>query len=403
MARFLMIAYTTYSQDGRVKRHAEALAERGDHIDVICLGNGDESVSNGVNIVGLGMRRYRGSSKSAYLGSYLRFFRMAATEALKRSLKTRYDVVIVCTMPDAVIVCALLPKFLGSKIVLDVHDTMPELYRDKFGGARGAIGARLLMLEERMSAWWADRVLAVHDLHRERLEQAGVPAHKIRVVTNSPDPRIFVPGTNRAARDPRKRGDFTLVCHGTITHRMGLDLAIRAVDSLRERIPELRLRVVGGGDYFSEAQDLVERLGLSSYVEFIAGVPVEQLPGLLVDAHAGLVPNHPSSATHLMLPVKLLDYATLRIPVIASRLRTVEHYFADDAVEYFIPGDVADLARAIERLYRDPALRARRVEAALKALERLGWQNQTNQYYSAIDSLLSPEKIPGEKNWREAI
>lgn len=398
-----MIAYTIYSQDGRVKRHAEALAERGDHIDVICLDNGDAPVCNGVNLVGLAMRRYRGSSKSAYLGSYLRFFRMASNEALKRSLKTRYDVVIVCTMPDAVVVCALLPRLLGSKVVLDVHDTMPELYRDKFGGARGAIGARFLMLEERMSAWWADRVLAVHDLHRERLEQAGVPAHKIRVVTNSPDPRIYIPAANGPVRDSRERRDFLLVCHGTVTQRMGLDLAIRAVDSLRVRIPGLRLRVVGAGDYFADAQRLVERLGLGKHVEFIAAVPVEQLPGLLVVADAGLVPYRPSSATHLMLPVKLLDYAALRIPAISSRLRTVEHYFTDEAVEYFIPGDEADLAHAIERLYRDPALRARRVEAALRALASVSWQNQRDQYYDAIDSLLSAEKLPDEKDWREAI
>ena len=187
MARFLMIAYTTYMHDGRVKRHAEALAERGDDLDVICLATAEPSVTNGVNVIGLQMPRYRGSSKTAYLRSYIRFFAMASVKAVRLSLKERYDVVIVCTMPDAVIVCAILPKFLGSKVVLDIHDTMPELYRDKFGGTRGAAGARLLMLEERISSWWADSVLAVHDLHSERLQRAGVPARKIHVVACNSD------------------------------------------------------------------------------------------------------------------------------------------------------------------------------------------------------------------------
>ena len=80
-----------------------------------------------------------------------------------------------------------------------------------------------LMLEERASSWWADRVLAVHDLHRDRLQQAGVPSGKIHVVMNSPDTRIF---------DLHKNGDappnqFTLICHGTVTQRLGLDLAPR--------------------------------------------------------------------------------------------------------------------------------------------------------------------------------
>ncbi len=385
MARFLMIAYTTYMHDGRVKRHAEALAERGDHVDVICLATGQQPITNGVNVIGLPMSRYRGASKSAYLRSYTRFFSMAAQRAARMSLKQRYDVVIVCTMPDAVIVCAILPKFLGSKVVLDVHDTMPELYRDKFGGTRGAAGAKLLMLEERVSSWWADRVLAVHDLHRDRLQKAGVPAGKIHVVMNSPDTRIF---------DLHKNGDsppnqFTLICHGTVTQRLGLDLAISAVAALRPEIPELRLKVIGEGDRLAESRALVDRLGLAARVEFMDLVPVEKLPALLVKADVGLVPYRPSSATHLMLPVKLLDYATLGIPVIAARLRTVEYYFGDGAVELFEPGNVADLVRAIRLLYNNPDLRERLVDRARNSLDALNWQNQRSEYYRAIDSLLT--------------
>jgi glycosyltransferase involved in cell wall biosynthesis len=90
-----------------------------------------------------------------------------------------------------------------------------------------------------------------------------------------------------------------------------------------------------------------------------------------------------------MLPVKLLDYATLGVPVIAARLRTVEHYFGDGAVELFEPGDVADLVRAIRLLYHDPDLRERLAEGARNALDALNWQNQRSEYYRAIDSLLT--------------
>jgi glycosyltransferase involved in cell wall biosynthesis len=385
MARFLMIAYTTYMHDGRVKRHAEALAERGDHVDVICLATEAQPITNGVNVIGLEMPRYRGESKSAYLRSYTRFFAMAAQRALTMSLKERYDAVIVCTMPDAVVVCAILPKLLGSKVVLDVHDTMPELFHDKFGGARGAAGAKLLMLEERISSWWADRVLAVHDLHRDRLQQAGVAAKKIHVVMNSPDTRIF----NLHKNGDSPPNEFTLMCHGTVTQRLGLDIAISAVASLRSEIPELRLKVIGEGDRLAEARTLVDKFGMHNRVSFMDLVPVEKLPSLLVKADVGLVPYRPSSATHLMLPVKLLDYATLGIPVIAARLRTVEHYFGDGAVELFEPANVADLARAIRRLYQYPNLRAQLVERARQALDALNWQNQRTEYYRAIDSLLT--------------
>jgi hypothetical protein len=89
VARFLMIAHTTYMHDGRVKRHAEAFAERDDHVDVICLGSEEQPITNGVNVIGLPMPRYRGSSKFAYLRSYARFFAMAAQQAARMSLNKR--------------------------------------------------------------------------------------------------------------------------------------------------------------------------------------------------------------------------------------------------------------------------------------------------------------------------
>jgi glycosyltransferase involved in cell wall biosynthesis len=384
VARVLIIAYTNYFHDGRVKRHAEALVERGDQVDVICLDTSNKGQLNGVNVIGLKMPRYRGLSRTAYIRSYVRFFALASIEAMRLSRPVRYDIVIVCTMPDAAVVCAIGPKLLGSKIVLDVHDTMPELYQDKFGGRRGAIGARLLMAEERVSASLADSVFAVHDLHRERLAQAGISPEKIKVVMNLPDPRIFAPHPNGQAPNE----GFIIVCHGTVTHRLGLDVALQATHLLRKRIPCVRLMVIGSGDHLGASQRLAGTLDLDGHVNFLPPVPIEQLPTALNGASVGVVPNLASSATHLMLPVKLLEYATLGIPVVAARLRTIQHYFDDGAVSFFVPGDPLDLADALEKLYRKPERRTELIKNAKEIANRLSWANQRRQYYEAIDSLL---------------
>jgi glycosyltransferase involved in cell wall biosynthesis len=184
LSHFLIVAYTHYMYDGRVRRNAEALAERGDTVDVVCLASTDPYSKERVNVIGLEIPRYRGSSRTSYARSYLSFFSRAASLALRLGRKRRYDVIIVCTMPDAAVLCALPCRLLGSKILLDVHDTMPELYLDKFGGSRGKFGARLLMIEERLCAALADRILAVHEPHADRLMSAGVSRTKISVVTN---------------------------------------------------------------------------------------------------------------------------------------------------------------------------------------------------------------------------
>ncbi|HEY2523547.1 MAG TPA: glycosyltransferase family 4 protein [Candidatus Binataceae bacterium] len=385
MARFLVIAYTTYVHDGRVKRHAEALAERGDHVDVLCLDSGHNGTIRGVNVIGLKMPRYRGASRSSYMRSYLRFFAKASWAVTRLSLAERYDVAIVCTMPDAAVLCALPARLRGSRIVLDIHDTMPELYQEKFGGRRGAVGARLLMLGERTSAGCADTVLAVHALHRARLIRAGIPERKIRTVMNAPNPALF----SAAPAAPRRaNGQFVLACHGTLTHRLGLDIAIEAIALARTQVSGLRLMVIGGGDHLDTARRLVARRRLEGCVRFINQVPIDELPSLLAEADVGMVPNRASNATHLMLPVKLLDYTALGVPTIAARLRTIEHYFGERAVRFFEPGDRDDLAAAIVELYRDPARRAELARNARRAAERIGWPVQRAEYYRAVDALL---------------
>src|SRR5215472_431964 len=95
MARLLVIAYTTYTRDARVKRHAEALVARGDAVDVISLAPDQTANFNGVNLLALAMPRYRGSEKTGYMSAYLTFFLRASLLAAKLSLKHRYDLVIV--------------------------------------------------------------------------------------------------------------------------------------------------------------------------------------------------------------------------------------------------------------------------------------------------------------------
>ncbi len=385
MLRILMIAYTTFSRDARVKRHAEALAARGDHVDAICLEEPCPSLADRVNLFGIPTARYRGGSRGRYLGSYAAFFSRAAARALKLSRSSFYDVAIVCTLPDLAIISALPLRALRTRLVLDMHDTMPELYRDKFPGWRGELGARILTICERVSASLADRAIAVHKLHAERLMVAGISPQKIRVVLNSPDTAIF----KRRDADRLRANSFNLVYHGTATRRLGLETAVEALAILRRSAQAPHLTILGEGDNLNELQALARALGVDSSVTFKKTVPLELLPAELASATIGLVPYRASGAAHLMLPVKLLEYAALGIPVICARLRTVQHYFGEGAVEYFEPGDANGLADAIQRLRADPLRRMEIADRAWRISVDLGWEEQRGRLFEAVDSVLA--------------
>ncbi len=109
---------------------------------------------------------------------------------------------------------------------------------------------------------------------------------------------------------------------------------------------------------------------------------------LLKEADAGLVPNRPSGATRLMLPVKNAGYATLGIPIIAAPLRRVEYYFGEKAVSFFEADRAERLAETIENLY----VSCER-GSATQVVQAMNWHKQRERYFDAIDSSIRPNEI----------
>ena len=377
--RALILGYLTYRGDARVKRQVKTLAAAGYAVDVICLAEDMGEVRGGANLIGIKVPHYRGRSRLRYMLAYATFFLKATWTAARLTARHHYDVAIVCNMPDFIVVCALGPKLGGAQIVLDVHDPLPELYRVKFGRPAGCLGERLLMLEERTSACFADRVLATHDLHLRRLARAGIPPGKLRVVLNAPNPELFP-----YSQSPLRRSEgFRLVYHGTISARLGIDVAIRAMHQLRGRVPGIELLLIGKGEALEDCKELSRALDLDGIVRFEAPVPVEKIAPILHACSVGLVPNRDNAATQIMLPVKLMEYAMLGVPAVAARLDPITQYFDGRAVEFFEAENPNDLAAAIMRLYKDPARCARIAAQANRVAVKLSGR-WTETYLEAI-------------------
>ena len=379
-----MIAYTDYAVDARVRREAETLAANGFRVRCLTAQRGDTPdafVLNGVEVQELDVPKYRGKSTRAYVASYMRFVMRASTACLRLLIKGNLDVVHAHNIPDFLVLAGLLPRLVGRKVVLDVHDSVPETFATKFSG--GLLLRKMLILEERLSARVADRVICVNAPQRDTLVARGIPEEKTFVSMNVPDPTIFggVAAERAVVTTPMDATrEFNLVYHGTMAKRLGVDLIIRAVAQLRTRLPRLRLNLWGSGDDLGEFQTLVRGLGAQDLVRFKPeGYPLSELADHLRTMDLGIVGNRRNDACELMLPVKLVEYVSLGIPAIAPRLRTIEYYFSDDMVTYYEPEDVGSLADAIERLAQAPAARDRQVAQARTFLTEHGWERQGNE------------------------
>ena len=383
-----MIAYTDYVGDARVRREAETLCANDFNVVCLALKNGGQPRSfnvDGVEVRELGVSKYRGKSTAAYLASYLRFLAAASTSCIQLLLKGELDVIHVHNVPDFLVIAGLVPRLAGRKVVLDVHDSVPETFAAKFSNA--PVAQKLLRLEERLSALVAHKVICVNDPQRATLVARGIPAGKTFVSMNVPDPRIFDTSSNGChVSEP---GRLNLVYHGTMAERLGVDLLIRAVAQVKDRVPGTRLHLWGHGDDLASFQRLAQELALEDQVLFNAkGVPLKDLPRQLASMDVGAVGNRRSAACDLMLPVKLLEYVALGIPAVVPRLRTIQHYFSDDMVAYYEPESVESLAEAILRLHANPQARRDQAARARGFLANHGWERQGAELVTMYQQLL---------------
>src|SRR4029077_11494425 len=145
----------------------------------------------------------------------------------------------------------------------------------------------------------------------------------ISVLMNLPNVELFRPVTV-----DKKSDRFRIVYHGTVAHRLGIDLIVQAMARVADCIPA-ELWIYGAGDYLPEALELSSKLGLEENVHFSRSFfPVEQIPQMVCGMDLGIIGNRRNLAcSKYMLPVKLLEYVYLGVPVIAPRLEVISRYF----------------------------------------------------------------------------
>jgi glycosyltransferase involved in cell wall biosynthesis len=387
--RVCHLAYTFYEFDNRVMRYVRTLKERGDEVDVVALrqaGSPWRASENGVRFYRIQRRARNEKSAAAYLLKLVwfcikSFFVIAALHA-----RRRYDVVHVHNIPDFLVFSALLPKLTGARVVLDIHDIVPELYAGKFGDASGSKMFRSLVAVEQASCRFADHVIVANDIWHERLIARGVAAAKCTSFVNYPDLRVF----KRAPERPRG-GDkrFVVLYPGTLNRHQGLDLAIRAFASLKPRMPDAEFHIYGQGPALPELIQLARDSGVKDSVIFKPSVGVAQIATIMAAATVGVVPKRADGFGNEAFSTKIFEFMACGVPVICSRTRIDQYYFNDQLVNFFEPGNWNDLAEKLLRVYRQPGEQFERVRAAEAFARSQSWEVRSADYRSLVDSLVA--------------
>lgn len=392
--RICMIKHTVYPVgEPRVQRAAEAAVSRGYAVEVLCLkGPGEEPLETigGIDVLRLPVAHERGAGVLRMLLEYLRFLSRVSVILTRCSFpQRRYDIVHLHAPPEFLIAACLVPRLLGTKVILDNHDPSPLLFAARFADRRAR--RRIVPVLTRLERWayrQADHVLAVHEPLRREVLAAGISGDRVTAILNSPDETVLARA--RVAHSVREDTAPTdVVYHGTITRWYGVEGLVEALEALHRRGERVRALILGAGDELASVRSRVADAGLEEFIRFSGRYePLEVTLGRIAGARCGVVPNPDGPLNRFMLSNKLMEYVALGIPVVATRLATVAAHFSEEEITFVEPGDPAGMADGIHWVLNHPEAAGQKTQRAAERLREYSWSTQREALLSVYAGLV---------------
>lgn len=357
--RMAVVSFSAFPGDPRPRRAAEAFAEAGMSVEVICLKESEDAKKDtfkGIRIDRIEIAKSR-NSKFGYVFQYCLFILIVFVMLTLRFPIRRYDVIHIHNMPDVLVFAALIPKLFGTKVILDLHDPMPELMMTIFNTRKESWAVRLMAFLEKQSITFADMVLTVNRTCEELFALRSGGASKISVVMNTPNEQIFrySPVKLDDAAVSRIGKPFVIMYHGTLVERNGLDLAVEALAQVRQSVPEAELRVYGPRTlYLDDVLHSLSAKGLEEAVVYLGPRTLEELAQAIAQCDVGVIPNKRSMFTEINTPTRIFEYLALGKPVVAPRANGIEAYFDKDSLVLFELGNANDLAMKLSWVATHP-------------------------------------------------
>lgn len=388
--KILMVVYNYFPQDARPRREAEALINAGYTVDIICLRLPDQTKAE--KVFGVGTYRVnisKGiSTKSKYIRLYTSFFIRSFFKLNRLYIKNKYSVIHIHNMPDFLVFLGVIPKFFGSKIILDLHDPTPEMLMTKFSGDKESKLMKLLKWQERISIRFAHSIITTNKSFLDRFILRGCPKEKINIVMNSPQESIFNKFSDKT-NGKKVENKFIVMYHGIIITRYGFEDMLNAINLLKEKIPGLEHRVYGHGEDLPLFLEMVKALNLNHIVKFFGEVSLEKIVESIPECDVGIIPNRLTPFTQINFPTRILEYLYMKKPVVVPRTQGIKDYFDEDSMFFFESGNAEDLANVVLSIYSEKEKSQKILNKGYEVYQGLKWESQSKNLVKIYEDLLN--------------
>ncbi len=285
------------------------------------------------------------------------------------------------------------------------RNSLPAVVAARMSGARAVVatehlalrpeshfpfGRQIITFLVRCTNRLIDRSIAVSELSRDMLiENYRVPPSKIVAIRNGIDVERFARKPDTTALRAElglKDGDRVAALVGRFAARKGHNFALRALETVGDRVPGIKMVFAGDGELESDLKEEADRLHVADRVVF-AGFR-RDVPALLAASDVLILPSEDEC-----LPLVILEAMASGLPVIATDVGGISEAVADGVTGVLIrPRDAEGLAAALVSVLGDRE-RAKQMgaEGLTKVRAEFGLEACASAVFDVYKDLLSGE------------
>lgn len=362
--RIGMILDKTFPPDPRVENEAISLIKNGHEVFLFCLKYGiekDFEIINGIQVC-----RFQ-SNKLNYKLSALVYtipvYSFIMSKKIKKFLLTNKIEALHIHDIQIAEAAIMANQKLKLPIVLDLHDNMPEIIKhyphlQKFPGKQ-LISPNKWKEKEEEFIRISDKIITVsNEFIEEVIERTQVPKEKVVLVPNSVLPSFYMEVEFNKEILNRYKNDFVLLYLGDTALRRGLRTAIRALEILKSKIPNVKLVVVGKNTTDIILKKLVNDLQLDDFVDFQGWRDVSLFPSYIECSSICISPLNRNIQHDVAYANKLFQYMSMAKPLLVSNAIAQKKLVEKTkAGLVHLEKDPLDFAEKVFQMYGDEYLR----------------------------------------------
>lgn len=392
-----MILDAQFPPDPRVENEAISLINAGHELFLFCLKyNSTEKseVINGINVV-----RYKSNTieyKLSALAYTVPFYTQIMKIKIYRFLKMiKPEVIHIHDIKIAEAVYKANIKF-SLPIVLDLHDNLPEVMKfyphlQKFPG-KYIISPNKWKIKEREFILKAKKIISVSPHFISSLKNR---------IPQKNDDFVLVPNTIRKSFfesysidksiTNKYKDSFVILYLGDTHLRRGLQTAISSVKILKEKIPNLKLVIVGKNTTDKILKEQVIDLGVEKYVDFEGWQNVNLFQSYILSSHICISPLHRNLQHDVAYANKIFQYMSFGKPLLVSNA-TAQKELVEKQKSGLVHEEknIDDFAEKILQLFKDEDLRLELGENGKKFVRNeFCWEETSKKLLNLYETILN--------------